>query len=242
MRQIRISISGLFLIATCANSAAATQVEYRLNPQNHYVMRCTGYLEGAADDQLRRRDEETKLSLTGQSPLVNSDKCSLWDGEQTNFTLTISDTSRAMVKATLSYPSDPSLHTVGYFFKEDLLPTGRAAVDQNEIRSTTSEDVLASIRKRLGDNVAKHTLAYSVRTTAEVVLTDISCPQPVPDPRFNGGYIAFLLFDRQPGALPGCYVTGMFGGIDLKWANGYGDTVKPSDMNFTARGRARFPN
>lgn len=76
-----------------------------------------------------------------------------------------------------------------------------------------------------------------------MILTDMRCPDPLPDPRFSGGNIAFLIFDNQPGALPGCYVRGMFGGgIDLKWANGYGDSVKPDDLHLTARGAARFSN
>lgn len=235
-------IAGLCLLFSNTNSAVAKPVEYRLNPQNHYVMRCSSYLPGSADDQVKLRDQEVKLSLTGESQLVNTMKCSLWDGQESNFTLTVRGSSGAMVNAVLSYPSDPSMHTVGYFFKSDLVPTGSGSATnmQTEGSSESSKDVLDSIKMRIGENVAKHTLAYSVRHSAKVVLTDIKCPEPVPDPRYNGGKIAFLLFDRESGSLPGCYITGTFGGIGLKWANGSADSVRDGDLHFTARGTSKF--
>ncbi|MCA8114955.1 hypothetical protein [Burkholderia cepacia] len=232
--------AGVCLIVGCSSAMAAKPV-YRLNPNNHYVTRCGNYLPGSAQEQIRLRDDEIKLSLTGQSRLVNSLECVIFDGGQTKFRLTINGSSGAMVKTTIKYPNDPTPGS-GYFFKDDLVP---AAAARDEIGSSggAESDVLAAIKVHLGENVARHTLAYSVRPMAKVILTDMRCPDSVPDPRLNGGNVAFLIFDNQPGALPGCYVRGMFGGgIDLKWANGYGDSVKLDDLRLITRGAARFRN
>lgn len=225
-------IAGLCLLFSNTNSAVAKPVQYHLNPQNHYVMRCNSYLPGSAEDQVKLRDEEIRLSLSGQSHLVNNFECRVLDGAAAKFVLVVSNSSGAMVSTEIRYPNDPT-PDAGHFFKEDLIPIASPI-------SESSKDVLDSIKMRIGENIAKHTLAYSVRQSAKVVLTDIKCPEPVPDPRYNGGNIAFLLFDRESGSLPGCYITGTFGGIGLKWANGSADSVRDGDLHFTARGTSKF--
>ena len=105
-----------------SESVKLNQEEYRLDETHHSVMRCTHYLPLPAANQQEIRKREVNLSLTGQSSLVNNGDCSIWDGEGAKFHMTIDDTLGDMIKATLSYPGDKNLHTVGYFFRSDLVP------------------------------------------------------------------------------------------------------------------------
>jgi hypothetical protein len=105
-----------------AEHAYEHQVEYRLDETHHYVMRCNRYLPMPAANQQEIREREIQLSMKGQSNLVNKGECSVWDGEETKFRMTIDETLGDMIKATLQYPDDKNLHTVGYFFRADLIP------------------------------------------------------------------------------------------------------------------------
>lgn len=101
-------------------SPALSSAQYQLDPTHRYILRCNQYLELPIESQQSLRERETKLSLTGESQLVNSGKCSLLDGAEIKSTITIDATSGGMVKATVSYPQSDT-HTVGYFFRDDLI-------------------------------------------------------------------------------------------------------------------------
>lgn len=93
--------------------------QFQLNPKYHYIMRCQQYLDATAQ---KNAANEITLAKTGQSTLVNHGTCSIWDGGQTNFSMTVIGQSGLMIQATLNFADNAAVHPIGYFFTSDLVP------------------------------------------------------------------------------------------------------------------------
>lgn len=94
--------------------------QYQLNPKNHYIMRCQQYLDATAQ---KNAANEIALAKNGQSTLVNNGTCTILDSAQSKFSMTVIDRSGLMTQATLNFPDNAAVHSIGYFFTSDLIPT-----------------------------------------------------------------------------------------------------------------------
>lgn len=75
-------------------------------------------------------------------------------------------------------------------------------------------------------NYSNHAAASEQRKVTNIILTDIACPRPIPDPKFTDGSLAYLDENGNSQYLPGCYIHGPLGVVMVKFANGFGQKIR----------------
>jgi len=122
----------IFICGCYAPVINASTPVYRLDKTHHYVLHCNRFFAMPVNNQQQIRVREILFAKEGKSSLVNSGVCSIWDGEEAKFQLTIIGTLGNMVKAKMNYADSPNLHSVGYFFRDDLVTVTTPTITSTE--------------------------------------------------------------------------------------------------------------